>query len=289
VSGPGRTPFDSLVLSLSPFDGAQGDPEALEGSKGELAQGKARVRPYEQMCDMRVLALDTTTRAGSVALVHDDRIVEERRGDETHTHAERLPRELIALAGAHALALADVDVFAVASGPGSFTGLRIGIATVQGLALVTRRAVAAVPALDALAHVASVSASEGSVIAAWMDARRHEVFTALYRVSSAPVFDVARLTTLDPPSVGDAAATLARWRESLPEPSVFIGDGATMYADAITRHSPAAAILRAPILAGAIGRLAIAQARMGTTVDAGGIRPLYVRRPDVELTRDRRE
>jgi tRNA threonylcarbamoyladenosine biosynthesis protein TsaB len=239
--------------------------------------------------DMRVLALDTTTRAGSVALVHDDRIVEERRGDESRTHAERLPRELIAIADAHALTLADMDLFAVASGPGSFTGLRIGIATIQGLAFVTRRAVAAVSALDALAHVASVNASEGCVIAAWMDARRSEIFAALYRVSSAPVFDVARLTTLDPPSVGDAASTLARWRESLPEPEVFVGGGASLYTDAIAQSLPAAGILGSPILAGAIGRLAIAQARMGTAVDAGGIRPLYVRRPDVELTRDRRE
>jgi tRNA threonylcarbamoyladenosine biosynthesis protein TsaB len=239
--------------------------------------------------DMRVLALDTTTRAGSVALVHDDQIVEERRGDEMRTHAERLPRELIALADAHALALADVDLFAVAAGPGSFTGLRIGIATIQGLAFVTRRAVAAISALDALAHVASVDAVEGCVIAAWMDARRHEVFAALYRVSSAPVFDVARLTVLDPPSVGAAALTLARWRESLPEPSMFIGDGASIYADAIARSAPAAVILRPPILAGAIGRIAIAHARFGSTVDAAGIRPLYVRRPDVELVRERRE
>ena len=239
--------------------------------------------------DMRVLALDTTTRAGSVALVHDDRIVEERRGDEMRTHAERLPRELIALADAHALALTDVDIFAVAAGPGSFTGLRIGIATIQGLAFVTRRAVAAVSALDALAHVASIDAGDGRVIAAWMDARRHEVFTALYRVSSAPVFDVARLTILDPPSVGAAAPTLARWRESLPEPSIFIGDGAAIYADAIARSSPAAGILPPPILAGAIGRIAIEHARIGSTVDAAGIRPIYVRRPDVELVRERRE
>src|SRR5262245_38198388 len=104
---------------------------------------------------MLVLALDTTTRAGSVALVEDDRVVDERLGDAACTHAERLPRELLALLDARGVALTAVDLFAVASGPGSFTGLRIGIATIQGLALVGRRRVVGVAALEALAHAAA--------------------------------------------------------------------------------------------------------------------------------------
>src|ERR1700675_4177840 len=99
---------------------------------------------------MRVLALDTTTRAGSAALVDDDCIVEERSGDASRTHAQRLPGELVALLDANGLAWADVDLFAVGSGPGSFTGLRIGIATVQGLAFVRGRRIVGVPALEAL-------------------------------------------------------------------------------------------------------------------------------------------
>src|SRR5215831_7968433 len=100
---------------------------------------------------MRVLALDTTGRAGSVAIVEDGRIVREHEGDASRTHGERLPGELEALG----ISFASVDVFAVASGPGSFTGLRVGIATMQGLALVTRRPVAGVSALEAHAQLAS--------------------------------------------------------------------------------------------------------------------------------------
>ena len=118
---------------------------------------------------MRVLALDTTTRAGSVALIEDDRIVDERCGDGARTHAARLPAELIALVDAHHLALADIDLYAVASGPGSFTGLRIGIATIQGLAFVHARRVAAIPALDALAHIGSVDAPPGGLIYALLN------------------------------------------------------------------------------------------------------------------------
>src|SRR5437764_13514239 len=98
---------------------------------------------------MKVLALDTTTRAGSAALVEDDRVVAERSGDGARTHALRLPGEILALADEHAWPLSAIDLYAVASGPGSFTGLRIGIATIQGLAIVHRRRVVSVPVLDA--------------------------------------------------------------------------------------------------------------------------------------------
>src|SRR5881227_3776281 len=161
---------------------------------------------------MRVLALDTTTREGSVALVEDDRVVDERRGDGSRTHAERLPSELADLAAAHGVAWADIDVFAVASGPGSFTGLRIGIATVQGLAFVCARPVVGVPALDALAHAGSIDAPAGTVVGVWMDAQRRDVFASLYEVVDAPLLAPERLRVVEEPTVGDPASTLERWR-----------------------------------------------------------------------------
>src|SRR5215217_874051 len=116
---------------------------------------------------MLVLALDTTTRAGSVALVDDDRVVDERTGDASRTHAERLPADVLTLLDAHQLSIAQVDVFAVASGPGSFTGLRVGIATIQGLAFVARRRIVSVSALEALAHIAGIGMPAGTAIASW--------------------------------------------------------------------------------------------------------------------------
>src|SRR5215212_7091378 len=128
---------------------------------------------------MRAIALDTTTRRGSMALVEDDRVIDERAGDEVLTHAQRLPREITALLDAHGVALADVDLYAVASGPGSFTGLRIGIATIQGLAFVQGKRTAGISALEALAHIASLDRPPGTMIAAMMDAHRREVFAAV--------------------------------------------------------------------------------------------------------------
>src|SRR5258708_1607740 len=208
---------------------------------------------------MRVLALDTTTRAGSAALVSDDRVVDERSGDGARTHAVRLPHEITALVEANQWPLSDIDLYAVASGPGSFTGLRIGIATMQGLALVHRRRIVAVPVLEALAHAASRDLLPGTLIAAWVDAHRHDVFAALYRVTDAPALSGARLLAIDGPGVGSPASTLARWA-AMPAglPAIFVGDGAALYAADIARDAPAARALASPLLAGVVGRLAVA-------------------------------
>ena len=234
---------------------------------------------------MRVLALDTSTRAGSAALVDDGRVVDERGGDGTRTHALRLPAEIVSLADANHWPLSTIDRYAVASGPGSFTGLRIGIATIQGLAFVHGRRVVAVPALEALAHAASGDLPEGVLVAAWMDAHRHDVFAALYRVTSAAPFTRARLIELEGPTVGTPASTLARWRTLIDgAPVVAIGDGATLYAADLVEMLPAARVMPHPHLAGAVGLLAVD--RGDEAVDPSAVRPLYVRRPDVEVTRD---
>src|SRR5215470_2346406 len=153
---------------------------------------------------MRVMALDTTSRAGSVALVDDGRIVDERAGDASRTHGERLPGELEALG----VEWSTVDVFAVCAGPGSFTGLRIGIATIQGLALVAGRPVVGVSALEAVAQLASRDLAEGDTIGVWIDAQRGEVFSALYRVANGTMFTPERLLELETPAVAAPLATV---------------------------------------------------------------------------------
>ena len=236
---------------------------------------------------MRVLALDTTTRAGSVAIVENDTIVDERSGDAARAHAERLPGDLVAIVEANHIGFRDVDLYAVASGPGSFTGLRIGIATMQGLAFVQQRQTVGVGALQALAHLGARDLSPGAIVAAWMDAHRRDVFAALYRVTDAPVFDPARLEELDPPGVGDPASTLERWAEwRSGSPALFIGDGAVLYTETIVHAMSGARILPPPPIAGAVGRLAIARAQRGGAVNPAGLQPLYVRRPDAEVARE---
>jgi len=234
---------------------------------------------------MRVLSLDTTTRAGSVAIVIDDRVVYAERGDERRSHTERLPADVMRALEAASLASADIDVWAVGSGPGSFTGLRTGIATIQGFALVHGSRVVPVSALMALAAAASVDRSDGEFVGAWTDAHRGDVFSALYRTRSGAALDRS-LEEQEGASVGLPADTWARWRSRDAQPVALIGDGAALYRQHI---DGGVAVLAAPDLAPWIGRIAHARALAGETIGPGGIQPLYVRRPDVEIARDSKD
>jgi tRNA threonylcarbamoyladenosine biosynthesis protein TsaB len=238
---------------------------------------------------MLVLALDSTTRAGSVALVEDDRVIAARAGDAERTHAERLPRDLEALLETHGQRTSNVDLFAVAAGPGSFTGLRVGIATMQALAFVHRRPLAAVSALEAMALAACSSVNGPVLIGAWMDAHRRDVFSALYRAGDGTGAAETPLVEVEGPHVGDPAATLARWSSvAAGERIHFIGDGAIAWSDLVRARHPGTAVLEHPLLAGTIGRMAVALARSGQAGDPASIRPLYVRRPDAVVERERK-
>ncbi len=226
---------------------------------------------------MIILALDTTTKDGSVAVVIDGVVRVERAGDPGVTHGQRLPAELTdVLTAAHA-GIADVDLFAVAAGPGSFTGLRVGIATIQGLAMAQGKRIVAVSALDALARAAGTARH---AIAAWMDAQRGEVFAALYGAGGRDL--------LIPPVSALPAAVLQAWAGmDIPSDIAFIGDGAMKHRECLARTlGDAVRVISPPPLAGIIGRMAAEDP--GRAVLPHGVVPLYIRPPDAELARARR-
>ena len=240
---------------------------------------------------MRVLSLDTTGRAGSLALFVDGRPADVRVGDTVRTHGQWLPGEIAAMLAAHGLAVRDVDVFAVAAGPGSFTGLRVGIATIQGLALVTGRPVVPVSALEALAWSVRAAAG-GRPIGAWIDAQRREVFAALYVAASPPgLVPVHDLVERAAPRVGPPGDVLGAWRGPAGDgPVLFAGSGATAYREVILAggHGIGAEVLgEVPPLAPAIAQMAIARAAAGGAVGPHAVVPIYVRRPDAELAREK--
>jgi tRNA threonylcarbamoyladenosine biosynthesis protein TsaB len=179
--------------------------------------------------------------------------------------------------------LEDIDVFAVATGPGSFTGLRIGIATMQGLAFARRKPLVGVSGFDALAAAASVPSAlpstthhPPSATVTWVDAWRGEVYAARYeagREVTSPV--VAAPAMLLPDIAG---------------PALFIGDGAAAFRDEIVAALEKRARFAEPLvprLAGQVALLASAAAQRGELPPPEAIRPLYVRRPDAELARER--
>jgi tRNA threonylcarbamoyladenosine biosynthesis protein TsaB len=233
---------------------------------------------------MRVLALDTTTRAGSVAVTDGGRLVVEHAGDASRAHAVRLPHEILHALEEARLSSSDIDLFAVAAGPGSFTGLRIGIATIQGFAFAHRTPVAPISALRALGEVAAAQAAVGVRVAAWMDAHRRDVFSALYEVAppAAGSAATANLLELEAPSVGTPSGTLARWTRLGLLPVAVAGDGAGLYADLLRGVS----VTAPPPLAAVIARLGSVAAAAGHALRPDAVHPLYVRRPDAEVARD---
>jgi tRNA threonylcarbamoyladenosine biosynthesis protein TsaB len=229
---------------------------------------------------MMVLSLDTTTRGGSCALARDGVVVRERAGDASQPHDARLPHDLMTLLSDAQVALDEIDVYAVATGPGSFTGLRIGIAAMQGLAFAAGKPLIGISAFDALAHRAGAAAATPARIATWIDAWRGEVYAALYEDGG----------EIEAPTVERVDAVLARLRQA-PTPLLLIGDAAAIYRDTIINvlgDSVRIAEPAAPLLAGTIARLAMKPARAGQLPPPHAIRPLYVRRPDAELARDAR-
>ena len=233
---------------------------------------------------MLVLGLDTTTRQGRSALTRDGAVIAVQAGDATIAHAARLPGDLVRLLDMERLTFADVDLFAVASGPGSFTGLRIGIATMQGLSLANDKPLAGVSALDAIHDLVTCAFAQPSAlgpqpsVAVWMDAGRGQVFSAVYKGGAA-----VEAALVDKP-----AAILARWDQVGSRPAVFAGDGAVSYRALILAVRPDAHVMDAlPPLAPGVARLGELQMQTGGNLSPDAITPIYVRRSDVELARER--
>jgi tRNA threonylcarbamoyladenosine biosynthesis protein TsaB len=227
-----------------------------------------------------VLGFDTATPATAVALLREGAEPLERRHDpapgERPQHASQLlplARELLAAAG---LDWAQVDRIGVGVGPGTFTGLRIGVATARALAQGSGAELAAVSTLHALAHAARAEA-DGRAVLAVLDARRGEAFAALWRgereLRAAAAYPPERLAELADPAAGGLLAVgdgAVRFRERL-EPA-----GVDVPADASALHS--------------VSALAVCELALeAPPADRDALIPDYVRLPDAELTRRRRE
>jgi len=234
---------------------------------------------------MWVLALDTTTRDGSVALVRDDQVIVAHTSDAAVSHAERIPAEFRRVLADAGLPLTAVDVVAVATGPGGFTGLRIGLAAVQGLASALDRPAAGVPSLAALAWDLFERTTAGAA-AAWMDAARGEVFAAAYRRLE-PDAAAWPLPTLVAATAASPGATLAAWHGLVP-PGMPVAAACRPEAAEAIAASGLGLTSPATNLAAVVGRLAWRMHLAGLTGAGAALAPEYVRRPDVEIERDRR-
>jgi tRNA threonylcarbamoyladenosine biosynthesis protein TsaB len=233
---------------------------------------------------VRLLAVETSTRTGALALLEAGVVVAESRVNITVTHGERLLAAIDAVLRSARWQLADVAAFAVALGPGSFTGLRIGLSTVKGLAFATGRPVVGVPTLDALAWSLPFCAYPVCPI---LDARKNEVYAGVYRTRD------GRLEVLEAARAVAPAALAEGLRARADGPVVFLGDGVGPFGDTLTdilgeraRLAPAALRLPSAVTVGELGSRALAR---GEVVDPADLRPFYLRPSEAELAREQRQ
>ncbi len=216
----------------------------------------------------RILALDTATEFGSLALLGEDRTLEEVWLHSPEGFAQVLFPELERLLERHGWKLESVDLFAVAKGPGAFTGIRVGLAAAKGLAEVLRKPVAGVSNLQAVA-----SFGTAPVRAAFVDARRGEIYGALYSSS---------LELLAP----EVVMPFRAWLETLPPGEIeFVSTDFSPFRTALeTARFAGAPVREAPrALAAAVGRIAAARWARGALEDPATLDANYVRRSDAEL------
>lgn len=229
---------------------------------------------------MLILALDTTTRGGSVAVTDGERVLALLPGDQSRTHGERLPAELGRALEQAGTSRDRIDLLAVATGPGAFTGLRIGLAAMQGLAMTLNKPVIGVSALDALAQ--QVEQGEVGLIVPWMDAQRGDVF--------ATVIDRATGRTIEPPTAATPQLLIDTWCAHLAgHHAIFIGDAVDRDAGLIRAKADGNWQTRTPTpLAAQIAVLGCRRALQGHAGLPHTLEPIYVRRPDAEIERERR-
>ncbi len=239
---------------------------------------------------MRILGIDTATSTASVALIEDERLVAEQTslpqpplssapilGTKTN-HAEIILPLIESLLKRAQWDLQHISGIAVSIGPGSFTGLRIGLSTIKGLTYGSSIPVIGVSTL--IANAARVTNYEG-LICSFLNARKNEVYAALFRRNC----DVLTRITDDLAAPAEKIVEIVRSLNSA-EPCLFLGDGATVYGDLLTRlladrARPCTGEIFSSV-ASAVARLSMERFRRNEADSIGRLVPTYLRAPECE-------
>ncbi len=232
---------------------------------------------------MKILAVDSSGLVASVAVVMDDNLLGEFTMNYKKTHSQTLLPMLDELADMIELDLNTLDAIAVAGGPGSFTGLRIGSATVKGLALALDKPVIQIPTVDALAYNLC---GHRDLVCPLMDARRNQTYTGLYQ------FDGNQMQVIKEQCAVEIAAIVAEIN-NIGKPVVFLGDGVAVFRDYIAEHCKTGYTFAPAHLnkqrAGAVAALAEEYYKQGKIMDAAEHKPEYLRLSQAERERMEKE
>lgn len=224
---------------------------------------------------MNILAVDTSAVTASAAVMRDGIIAGQVSFTNGLTHSQTImPMVDYVLSGAGFTA-ADIDLFAVSNGPGSFTGLRIGVGTAKGLAFACGKDCAGVSTLLALAH--NIAPTDRLIVPI-MDARRNQVYTAAYRYSGGKIVEESAPTAV---GIEELCACLSG-------EVIFVGDGVAPYRDRITGLMGERAAFAPPQLCLQSAASVCAAALEVTPVSPQELSVIYLRKPQAERERDER-
>ncbi|MDF2569256.1 MAG: tsaB [Sporomusa sp.] len=225
---------------------------------------------------MPILAIDTATLVSSVAIATPDTLVAELTVQTRKTHSERLVPHISSLLTMAEIPQNRLKAVAVSIGPGSFTGLRIGLATAKALAYALNIPLIGVPTLAALAFACP---SPGALLAPMLDAQKGNVYLGLYE------WNAGTLVEVEPPRVvafTEANAELA----AKGRPVLLLGEAAVMYRDDIAHPAPPHVVIPR---AGSVAVMAQQMYSQGIRHDVATLEPLYIRRSEAEELWERRQ
>lgn len=229
---------------------------------------------------MYILGIETATKTGGVAIVSENGVLAEYTLNIEVTHSERLMSTVDRVLKDTGFTLANIYGYGVSIGPGSFTGLRIGLSTIKGLAFATGKPVAAVPTLRALAWNIPFSRYP---VCPLLDARKKEVYAGLYR------YDGGNYVQEMP----DTVISLAEMAGKTAGEILFTGEGARLFAGDIQKsfgdRAHFATLSSSVPSAASVAEIALMMLKAGQQTAPDELVPMYIRRPEAEVAWEKRQ
>ena len=226
---------------------------------------------------MKILSIETATLAGGVALMAEGGLIAEYRLHVEIRHSERLLSSIDRLLSESGTSVADLDAIAVSIGPGSFTGLRVGLSTAKGLAMGGGKPLVTVPTLEAMAFLFPYSSA---LIAPMLDARRREVYWALFDTREGKPVQLRSEEAASPETVLESIA-------HLDQPVLFFGEGAEKYRDLFLTRRPGKSLFPPALFqfpsAASVAELGLAKLKRGEVQPPEEVVPIYLRASTAEL------
>lgn len=229
---------------------------------------------------MKILAIDCSAVSASSAIVSDDKVMSSSYTNVGLTHSQTLVPMINATLSNAQISIDDIDCFAINAGPGSFTGVRIGVAALKGIAAFSSDNCIAASTLESMAY--NYAGVRDCVVVAAMDARCSQVYTAIFKVSGDNVVRLREDDAILIDELYDVIASL----DIKPDEIVFVGDGAHLCYDAMNEKLPGAKLAPSHLLyqnAVSVAKLAAAHIKAGEKLmSSEEILPTYLRAPQAE-------